>query len=77
VSFIHKRITMRCYWVKDNEVPGGKYLVPGCWGSVVGPHCTCGRKGSRRELEDQVERLKERVRSLEKACTNGQSEVKK
>lgn len=41
---------MRCRWVKDKGVPGGRYLVPGCWQRAIygdDADCTCetvGRK---------------------------------
>ena len=25
----------RCRWVKDPDVPGGRFLVPGCWHRAV------------------------------------------
>jgi hypothetical protein len=25
----------RCRWHKDTEVPGGRYLVPGCWNRAI------------------------------------------
>jgi len=33
-----------CRWVKDESVPGGRYLVPGCWNRVVNgdeAECQC------------------------------------
>lgn len=58
---------MRCHWVKDKDVPGGKFQVPGCIGcAVYGPSgCTCGPAGSKRAMEQEIDELKERVRELE------------
>jgi hypothetical protein len=33
-----------CHWVEDPGVPGGRYLVPGCWSRVHGgedAECQC------------------------------------
>lgn len=56
---------MRCYWANDSEV--GRYHVPGCMGAAVyGPHrCTCGPKQRRKELEEKVVDLEERLRKVE------------
>lgn len=32
----------RCRWVKDAEVEGGRFLVPGCWNrALYGDHADC------------------------------------
>ena len=32
----------RCRWVYDKDVPGGKFLVPGCWNRALhGDHAEC------------------------------------
>ena len=31
-----------CRWYKSDEVPGGRFLVPGCWNRVnYGDHADC------------------------------------
>lgn len=31
-----------CHFVKDRSVPGGRYLVPGCWSrAVAGDRAAC------------------------------------
>ena len=60
---------MRCHWVSDTDVPGGRYHFPGCMGAAVyGPAgCTCGVVREREDLEGKVERLELRVKRLEAA----------
>ncbi len=64
---------VRCHWVEDKDVPGGRFLVPGCWSRVIGgddAECHCdGGTGS--DLLDEIEafkkmadRLAERVREF-------------
>lgn len=58
-----------CHWVFDSEVPGGKFLVPGCWSRAVGSdfspcHCTRERGPS---LKDRISKLEARVQELSKA----------
>lgn len=55
-----------CRWIKDQQVPGGKYHLPECIGAAVyGPDgCTCEPKLRRKELEDRVEKLEAQVRML-------------
>jgi hypothetical protein len=31
----------RCRWVSDVEVPGGRFLVPGCWSRALDPRAEC------------------------------------
>lgn len=52
-----------CHWVRDKDVPGGRFLVPGCWNRAVhGDHaeCQCPRPTKQERavmLEDVVARL--------------------
>lgn len=56
---------MHCRWVKDKEI--GRFHLPGCWGAAIyGPGgCTCSKGKRERDLEDEVENLKERISKLE------------
>lgn len=50
---------MRCRWHKDASVPGGKFLVPGCWSRAINGDdapCHCPKVPSR-ELPDRAVRL--------------------
>jgi hypothetical protein len=43
-----------CRWIRDDEVPGGWFLVPGCWNRVVGgdeADCHCDHLTDTREGE--------------------------
>lgn len=60
---------MRCHWVKDNEVPDGRYFVPGCWGGVMGWSkfsCIC-QVDERDELVDLQKRVAKLEKQLEKS----------
>lgn len=64
-----------CRWIRDADVPGGKYHVPQCIGAAVyGPGaCTCNPQRKQKDLEDRVAKLEAQVRDLRKAkwrCTN-------
>lgn len=51
-----------CRWVEDEGVPGGRFLVPGCWNRVVNgdfAECHCPRPP--KPLPDEV---RQRVESL-------------
>lgn len=65
-----------CRWIKDADVPGGKYLVPGCMGSAVYGlrGCTCSRRRARDDLERRVEKLESRLAAIEGAFMKGPSE---
>ncbi len=59
----------RCRWIRDPEVPGGRFLVPGCWNRVIHGDCAdCHCVGFhaaetfeekvKRALEDIIDRIK-------------------
>jgi hypothetical protein len=62
----------KCRWYRASDVPGGRFLVPGCWNRVIyGDHadCHCGSRdkqdGDRIEdLENEVKKLKAQVAEL-------------
>lgn len=50
--------TGHCRWYRDAEVPGGRYLVPGCWSRVIyGDYAEC-------ECDAGAEYKKRRVAQL-------------
>jgi hypothetical protein len=56
-----------CYWVKDNDVPGGRFLVPGCYNRAIwGDHadCHCADRGV--TVTDRLNDLEETVSKLKK-----------
>lgn len=60
----------RCKWVRDPEVPGGKFLVPGCWnrtiyGDDAECHCVDGTETAAERLESKIDILFERLNKLE------------
>lgn len=63
---------MACRWIKDAKAPGGRFHVPGCMGCAVYglPGCTCTPVSRRRETEDRLARLEEKVKKLEREARN-------
>ncbi|PRD42061.1 hypothetical protein C5748_18055 [Phyllobacterium phragmitis] len=60
----------RCRWIIDREVPGGRYLVPGCWSrAVYGDnaecHCKGGAQTTAERLEGKIDKLIARMDRLE------------
>lgn len=56
---------MRCRWVRDSEVPGGRFLVPGCWNRVLyGDHAECHCTPSDTPAEPEAETQLDRVERL-------------
>ena len=61
---------MRCKWHYSDEVPGGRYLVPGCISrAVYGDHaiCTCAGRRSTRDIEADLDVALVRIKELEKS----------
>lgn len=58
---------MVCRWIRDGDVPGGKYHLPDCIGAAVyGPRgCTCSKQRERRDLETKIKELERRIEKLE------------
>jgi hypothetical protein len=57
-------MTDRCRWYSSAEVPGGRYLVPGCWNrTVCGDYaeCHCPKPKS----TDSLDGLADRIKALE------------
>lgn len=59
---------MRCHWVRANDVPGGKFHLPGCMGGAVyGPRgCTCPPKSAAKDRKDLERRVTELEQKLER-----------
>ena len=52
----------RCRWVHDDDVPGGKFLVPGCWNRVVcGDDAECQCENDPETVEDRIEALSRQI----------------
>jgi hypothetical protein len=61
---------LRCKWVRDPEVPGGKFLVPGCWNRAIygdDAECQCvgGTETVAERLEGKIDGLLKRLDKLE------------
>lgn len=52
---------MACRWVIDKSVPGGKYHIPECWGTVHDPEgfCICEDKDTQ-DFDDFMETISTR-----------------
>lgn len=62
---------MRCHWVKDPEVDGGRYLVPGCMHrAVYGDDAMCTCVVPPKKLPAEARDLMEKVADLQ--LTNDQ-----
>ncbi len=65
---------MGCRWHYDKDVPGGKFLVPGCWNRAVygdEAECHCGTSKETigevlAGLRDDVAKLKRQIRDITK-----------
>ena len=60
------RSVARCRWHRSPDVPGGRFLVPGCYSRAVygdEAECHCPKTSD----TDPLERLEARVAKLEKA----------
>lgn len=60
----------RCKWIRDPEVPGGRFLVPGCWNRAVhGDHAECHCRGGEvkpgEEIEQKLDAIIKRLDKLE------------
>ena len=56
---------MRCRWVYDKDVPGGKFLVPGCWNRAVnGDDAECQCREGPETIGDQLAALREDIAGL-------------
>ena len=55
----------RCRWVYDKDVPGGKFLVPGCWNRAVhGDDADCHCADDPETVEDQLAALRQDIIGL-------------
>ena len=60
-------MTDRCHWVYDQEVPGGKFLVPGCMNRAMnGDDADCHCAGDAETVDDQLEAIRRRMTKLER-----------
>lgn len=57
----------RCRWVYDKEVPGGEFLVPGCWNRAIhGDDAECQCREGPETIGDQLAALRSEVASLKR-----------
>ena len=64
----------RCRWVYDTDVPGGKFLVPGCMSRAVGgddADCICADDPE--TVEDRIEALRRDVADLRALIDGGRT----
>ena len=63
----------RCRWFYDKEVPGGRFLVPGCMNRAVGSDdddCHCD--GGEMTIQEEVQMLRSEVEELRAALATYQ-----
>ncbi len=57
----------RCRWVYDKDVPGGKFLVPGCWNRAVhGDDAECQCYEPPETIGDQLAALRKEIEDLKR-----------
>lgn len=63
-------MTSRCRWVHDEEVPGGKFLVPGCWNRTIhGDDADCHCPDDPETVEDRIAAMQAKIADLQAAIT--------
>nr|WP_029924475.1 hypothetical protein [Ochrobactrum sp. UNC390CL2Tsu3S39] len=60
----------RCRWIIDPDVPGGRFLHPGCWNRAINGdhaecHCKGGTQSTAERLEAKIDKLIARMDRLE------------
>jgi hypothetical protein len=54
-----------CRWVYDSEVPGGKFLVPGCWNRALnGDDAECQCPDDPETIGDQLNALRVQIETI-------------
>jgi hypothetical protein len=56
----------RCRWVYDKDVPGGKFLVPGCWNRALDEYGDCHCKEGPETIGDQLAALRSEINNLKR-----------
>lgn len=65
---------MRCRWVKDSEVKGGRFWLPECYGGLYGrAGCYCPQEPEK----DRIKMLEERIEKLEARLASPADRVEK
>ena len=60
----------RCRWVHDKDVPGGKFLVPGCMNRAVhGDDADCHCPDDPETVEDRIAAMQMQIGELQTAIT--------
>jgi len=54
-----------CHWVSAKNVPGGRFLVPGCWSRALNDDGECHCDTPRNKLRDLYEAAMRRIDDLE------------
>lgn len=63
-------MTSRCRWVHDDDVPGGKFLVPGCMNRAVhGDDADCHCPDAPETVEDRITAMQAKIAELQAAIT--------
>lgn len=58
----------RCRWIHDDDVPGGKFLVPGCMNRAVhGDDADCHCEDDPETVEDRIAALERQIAELRAA----------
>ena len=63
---IRKEVTIsRCRWVYDQDVPDGRFLVPGCWNRATrGDDADCHCIGGEMTVHEEVQLLRAECAAL-------------
>lgn len=62
----------RCRWVYDREVPGGRYLVPGCMNRAVhDDEAECHCEGGELTVQEEVQTLRADLAALRSEVLRG------
>ena len=60
-----------CHWVSDKDVPGGKFLVPGCWNRALnGDDAECHCPSSEMTTDEKLETIMARLDKIERALSS-------
>ena len=58
-------LTSKCRWVNDKDVPGGRFLVPGCWHRAIhGDDADCQCDVRKVTLHEEVQLLRAELSAL-------------
>ena len=56
----------RCRWVYDKDVPGGKFLVPGCWNRALDEYADCHCEDGPETFGQQLAAMRSEIDTLKR-----------